>query len=91
MIVTVTLNPAVDKTGRAGRLIPGEVNRMREVISEAGGKGINVTKVLRQFHLPVAALGFLGGYSGRMIEVGGGLPFYPHQGRYQNEYEYCWG
>lgn len=70
MIVTVTLNPAVDKTGRAGRLIPGEVNRMREVISEAGGKGINVTKVLRQFHLPVAALGFLGGYSGRMIEEG---------------------
>lgn len=68
MIVTVTLNPAVDKTCKTGRLLPGEVNRMREAASEAGGKGINVTKVLRQFHLPVAALGFLGGYSGRMIE-----------------------
>ena len=68
MIVTVTLNPAVDKTCKAGRLIQGEVNRMREVKSEAGGKGINVTKILRQFHLPVAAIGFLGGYSGRMIE-----------------------
>lgn len=68
MILTVTLNPAVDKTCELGRMIPGEVNRMRKAFSVAGGKGINVTKVLRQFHLPVAAMGFLGGYSGRMIE-----------------------
>lgn len=68
MILTVTLNPAVDKTCEAGRLLPGEVNRMASAFSVAGGKGINVTRVLRQFHLPVAAAGFLGGYSGRMIE-----------------------
>lgn len=68
MILTVTLNPAVDKTCEAGRLLPGEVNRMKNTFSMAGGKGINVTKILRQFHLPVAATGFLGGYGGRLIE-----------------------
>ncbi len=68
MIVTVTLNPAVDKTYEAGKVIPGDVNRMRSAFSVAGGKGINVAKLLRQFHLPAAVMGFLGGYSGRMIE-----------------------
>lgn len=68
MIVTVTLNPAVDRTCRADRLAVGEVNRVRKTLSEAGGKGVNVAKILRKFHLPVAATGFLGGYSGRMIE-----------------------
>lgn len=68
MIVTVTLNPAVDKTYNTGRILLGDVNRMRSAFSVAGGKGINVAKILRQFHLPVAVMGFLGGYSGRMIE-----------------------
>lgn len=68
MITTVTLNPAVDKTYTAARLIPGQVNRMEGVKNLAGGKGINVTKVLRQFDYPVRALGFLGGYTGRFIE-----------------------
>ncbi len=68
MIVTVTLNPAVDKTCRADRVLPGEVNRLQSAMEAAGGKGVNVAKVLRQFHLPVAVMGFLGGYSGRLIE-----------------------
>lgn len=68
MIGTVTLNPAVDKTYETGRVILGDVNRMRSAVNVAGGKGINVAKLLRQFHLNVAALGFLGGYTGRMIE-----------------------
>lgn len=68
MIVTVTLNPAVDKTCVIDTLRTGDVNRIREAESVAGGKGVNVAKVLRQFHLQVACLGFLGGYSGRMIE-----------------------
>ena len=68
MILTVTLNPAVDKICEAGTLLPGEVNRLRSVCSTAGGKGINVTKILRQFHLPVTAMGFLGGYTGKLIE-----------------------
>ncbi len=68
MIVTVTLNPAVDKTCRLQELILGQVNRLDSTKSIAGGKGVNVTKILRQFDYPVTAMGFLGGYSGRMIE-----------------------
>ena len=68
MILTVTLNPAIDKTYTAGELIAGHVNRMRTVMSIAGGKGINVTKVLRQYDYPVCATGFLGGYAGTFIE-----------------------
>lgn len=68
MILTVTLNPAVDKICRTGSLLPGEVNRLWSADCAAGGKGVNVTKILRQFHLPVMAAGFLGGYTGKMIE-----------------------
>lgn len=68
MIVTVSLNPAVDKTCRLERLETGEVNRLTAAESVAGGKAVNVTKVLRQFRLSVAAVGFLGGRSGQLIE-----------------------
>lgn len=68
MITTVTLNPAVDKTYTGTRLLPGHVNRMDSLKSIAGGKGVNVTKVLRRFDIPVRAMGFLGGYTGSFIE-----------------------
>lgn len=68
MILTVTLNPAVDKTYTTGELITGHVNRMRTAMSLAGGKGVNVAKVLRQYEFPVCATGFLGGYAGEFIE-----------------------
>lgn len=67
-IMTVTLNPAVDKTYTTQGVIVGNVNRMRTVAKIAGGKGVNVTKILRQYGYEVAATGFLGGYSGRFIE-----------------------
>lgn len=67
MIMTVSLNPAVDKTCRLKEMIPGEVNRLIGAESVAGGKAVNVTKVLRQFHVPVAAVGFLGGSGGTLI------------------------
>lgn len=68
MILTVTLNPAVDKTCTISSLIRGKVNRLSGTRSIAGGKGVNVTKILRQFDFAVTAMGFLGGYTGRMIE-----------------------
>lgn len=68
MITTVTLNPAIDKTITTSSLLPGQVNRSESVKNIAGGKGINVTKVLRQYGNSVCALGFLGGYTGRFIE-----------------------
>lgn len=66
--MTVSLNPAVDKTYTTQGLTVGNVNRMRTVMSIAGGKGVNVTKILRQYGYEVVAVGFLGGYSGRFIE-----------------------
>ncbi len=85
MILTVTLNPAVDKTCTVTGLMLGQVNRLQTVKSIAGGKGVNVTKVLRQFQIPVTAMGFLGGYSGRMISdamerMGARCAFTPIQG-----------
>lgn len=68
MILTVTLNPAVDKTYETGELMKGQVNRMRSTRSIAGGKGINVARVLLQFGRAVGTAGFLGGYTGRFIE-----------------------
>ena len=68
MILTITLNPAVDKTYTAGSLMLGQVNRMRTVHNIAGGKGINVAKILSQYGYSVAGCGFLGGYTGRFIE-----------------------
>ncbi len=67
MIATVTLNPAVDKTVTASRVVLGAVNRLDDVTNIAGGKGINVTKVLRQYGYEVKALGFIGGYAGELI------------------------
>lgn len=67
-ILTVTLNPAVDKTYTTQSLVTGHVNRMRTALNIAGGKGVNVTKILRQYGCDVAATGFLGGHTGHFIE-----------------------
>ena len=67
MIATVTLNPAVDKTMTGTALLQGQVNRMKSVRLFAGGKGVNVTKLLRRLGEEVTALGFLGGYTGAFI------------------------
>lgn len=68
MIITVTLNPAIDKTIRLSCMNRGQVNRAEFVKNVAGGKGINVGKVLLQYHYPVTFLGFVGGYTGSFIE-----------------------
>lgn len=68
MILTVTLNPAIDKTYRTQELIPGHVNRMKSMENIPGGKGINVSRILCQYACQVTATGFLGGYTGRWIE-----------------------
>ncbi|MCR4789299.1 MAG: 1-phosphofructokinase family hexose kinase [Lachnospiraceae bacterium] len=68
MIATITLNPAVDKTLNASRVVMGTVNRMDSACNMPGGKGINVAKVLRQYDVEVKTLGFIGGYSGDFIE-----------------------
>jgi tagatose 6-phosphate kinase len=70
VILTVTLNAAIDKTYYVPRFLPGEVARASRVYSEPGGKGINVARVIRQLNVPVMATGFVGGSNGEFIERG---------------------
>ena len=59
-IVTVTLNPAIDRTVSVHGLVPGAVNRAGLVGERPGGKGVNVAAALAEQGHRVAALGFLG-------------------------------
>lgn len=44
MIITVTFNPAIDKTAEVEELKVGGLNRLSNVMQDAGGKGVNVSK-----------------------------------------------
>lgn len=68
MIITVTMNPAIDKTVDVNTLERGELNRITHVEYDAGGKGINVSKTIRELGGVSIATGFLGGNAGRTIE-----------------------
>ena len=67
MILTVTPNPAVDVTYHLDELRPGAVHRVDDVVSRAGGKGINVARVLRQ--LGVASEAVLLGSGGKARRI----------------------
>ncbi|MFD1037227.1 1-phosphofructokinase family hexose kinase [Virgibacillus byunsanensis] len=67
MILTITLNPAVDISYRLNHLSIDSVNRVNGVTKTAGGKGLNVARVLHQLEEDVAASGFLGGSLGNFI------------------------
>ena len=67
MIVTVTMNPAIDKTVEIDSLIQGGLNRIKKVEYDAGGKGINVSKTIRELGGKSIAAGFLGGNNGKTI------------------------
>lgn len=69
MILTLTLNPAVDISYKLERLELGVVNRVTEFSKTAGGKGLNVARVLHQLGEDVAASGFLGGSLGGFISA----------------------
>lgn len=66
MVITVTLNPALDRTLTLSDFTLGAVNRVETVREDIGGKGINVSKVLQEFGIDSTAMGFLGG---RLEEV----------------------
>ena len=68
MIITVTMNPAIDKTLDVENFTGGSVHRVTKVIQDAGGKGINVSKAVQALGGETIAAGFLGGTAGRMIE-----------------------
>jgi 1-phosphofructokinase/tagatose 6-phosphate kinase len=70
MILTVTLNAAVDRTLVVPSLTLGHRHRASEGVTLAGGKGINVARGLRTLDVPVLATGFAGGRNGDTIRDG---------------------
>ncbi len=70
MIYTVTFNPALDYVVRLENFHPGETNRSDSDGVQFGGKGINVSIVLRNLGVESVALGFLAGFTGRGLEQG---------------------
>ncbi len=68
MIITVTMNPAIDKTVDLGHMVHGGLNRVSNVIMDAGGKGINVSKTIKELGGETIATGFIGGVGGILIK-----------------------
>jgi len=70
VIVTVTLNPSLDKTLCVPRLRLGEVNRAESLRVDLGGKGINVSRALRALGIGSTIIGFIGGRTGQALQDG---------------------
>lgn len=68
MILTVTLNPSIDISYPLDDLKLDTVNRVTEVRKTAGGKGLNVTRVLSEIGDHVTATGFIGGKLGDFFD-----------------------
>ena len=68
MITTVTLNPAIDTRYFIEDFKEGRLFRAEKTIKSPGGKGLNVTKVLKQLDADVVATGIIGGKNGEWIQ-----------------------
>jgi 1-phosphofructokinase family hexose kinase len=67
MIVTVTLNAAIDRTLTVPNVQLGQRHRASQGLTLAGGKGINVARALKRLDVPVVATGLVGGRTGTRI------------------------
>ena len=67
MIVTVTLNAAIDRTLTVPNFQRGHRHRASEGLTLAGGKGINIARALKRLDVPVVATGLAGGKTGTRI------------------------
>jgi tagatose 6-phosphate kinase len=70
VILTVTLNTALDLTYRVRSLTPHASHRVTEVTERPGGKGVNVARVLASLGHEVTVTGFTGGATGRAVRDG---------------------
>ncbi|MBQ2971470.1 MAG: 1-phosphofructokinase [Ruminococcus sp.] len=68
MIYTVTLNPAIDFVINMDNPLLGTINRSESEALYCGGKGINVSTVLKELGIESVATGFLAGFTGKEIE-----------------------
>lgn len=67
MILTVTANPCIDRAMFVHELRPFDTNRVTRTEVDAGGKGINLSRVAKEMGAPTLATGVLGGQAGQFI------------------------
>jgi 1-phosphofructokinase len=84
-IITVTLNPSIDKTILVEKLNPYELNRSISTRLDPGGKGINVARALKNFGVDVLATGLIAGSNGKKLlnelnQAGVSVDFYSIEG-----------
>ena len=70
MIYTVTLNPAIDHFVSLPSFAAGGLNRAETEAFSFGGKGVNVSRVLKELGVVSVTLGFVAGFTGEMLENG---------------------
>ena len=70
MIYAMTLNPAIDYVVKTENFLVGELNRLYQEEMYFGGKGINVSRVLKEFGLDSVNLGYIAGFTGDAIKEG---------------------
>ncbi len=70
MIYTLTYNPSIDYLVTVDGFEIGGINRMRKDSYMYGGKGVNVSQVLKELGIENTALGFVAGFTGKEIEEG---------------------
>jgi len=68
MIYTLTLNPSIDYIINIDNFVPGAINLTNSEYKLPGGKGINVSQVLKNLSTENIALGFVGGFTGNFIK-----------------------
>lgn len=70
MIYTVTLNPALDYVIQVDDFQVGQINRNKKENIYYGGKGINVSCILKELDINSTTLGFISGFTGKALEEG---------------------
>ena len=68
MIYTITLNPALDYIIKLKELVPNEINTSESEYILPGGKGINVSIILKRLEVESVVLGFISGFTGKEIQ-----------------------
>ena len=68
MIYTITFNPALDYVIKVQEFKTGKINKSKEEYIFPGGKGINVSIVLKTLEQETTAIGFIAGFVGKEIE-----------------------
>lgn len=78
MVTTITLNPAIDTTWTMDRFDLSNINRIKESTQDAGGKGINISRILHTLGVDTVCAGFTAGSNGTKLERlldGEGVPY----------------